>query len=388
MMRKAPRHQGIKASRHQGIEASRHRGGRVAFSLIEVLLAVFILGVGVIAIAALFPAGIAQQRQSVDDTIGPIVANNALAVLRSKLRIDDFGFGSGYTVEGDFEWSRPAFFTQPATVGGSVAVSAGSISIFNTVALGPAGAITGSEIPWSLFVYGSSLPVPPIIITQGERYYPMFNEPLPGAASKFPSRPQYVWDCMFRRFQGKIMVAIFVYRVTIPGGGGVTYTVPPNYSNPTVPPLPINVDLTDTSLGFPWSGNAWDVFGELINEPADDAFIPDTDPMIDPTYNPSNANESWQAPGQWLLDQNNNVHRVLSGRRNKSDGPVELVRPVTSMPNLAVYFLDQMVTDPTTENVVTNIWYIPVEVELDTDGDGTGDLPATLTPVYVTVREL
>ena len=59
MMRKAPRHRGIKASRRS-----------LAFSLIEVLLGVFILGVGVIAIAALFPAGIAKQRQSVDDTIG------------------------------------------------------------------------------------------------------------------------------------------------------------------------------------------------------------------------------------------------------------------------------------------------------------------------------
>ena len=386
MMRKAPRHQGIKASRRS-----------LAFSLIEVLLAVFILGVGVIAIAALFPAGIAQQRQSVDDTIGPIVANNALAVLRSKLRPEDFGTleefgGVSPTIAGDWLWSRPAFFTQPATLHGSVSVSAGSISIFRT-----ASAQAPSEIPHNSFVYQFGPPDPPIIITQGERYYPMFNEPLAGAASQFPPRPQYVWDCMFRRFQGKVMVAIFVYRVTIPGGGSVTYSVPPNYSNTAVPPLPINVDLTDTSLGFPWSGNAWDVFGDLINDPADDAFIPDTDPMSDPTYNPSNANESWQAPGQWMLDQNNNVHRVLSGRRNKADGPVELVRPVPAMPVLdiiggtgGVYFFDPAPPSGAVgfENVVTNIWYIPVEVMLDTNTDGEPDLPATLTPVYVTVREL
>src|SRR4030095_6691224 len=66
---------------------SRSRGelGSRAFSLIEVLLAIFILGVGVISIAALFPAGIAQQRASVDDIIGPTVANNALSLLRTKL---------------------------------------------------------------------------------------------------------------------------------------------------------------------------------------------------------------------------------------------------------------------------------------------------------------
>ena len=376
MMRKAPRHQGIKASRRS-----------LAFSLIEVLLAVFILGVGVIAIAALFPAGIAQQRQSVDDTIGPIVANNALAVLRSKLHPEHFGFfvdGFGNpdfdpllpTIRGDWGWRRPAFFTKPATLPGSVSVSAGSISIFNVVAMGGAGAITPSEIP------PAGPPDPPIIITQSERYYPMRSQ---FSTDPFPPRPQYVWDCMFRRFQGKVMVAIFVYRVTIPGGGSVTYTVPPNYSDPTVPPLPVSIDLT--SSGFlPWNGSPWDVFGADINDPSDDALIPGTYP--DMAYNPSDAGQSWQAPAQWLLDQNNNVHRVLSGRRNESDGPVELVRPVTSMPNLAVYFLDQTVTDPTTENVVTNIWYIPVEVKLDTNTDGEPDLPATLTPVYVTVREL
>ena len=48
---------------------------RRAFSLIELLLAIFILGIGVIGIAALCPAGIAQQRQSVDDVLGPIAVD-------------------------------------------------------------------------------------------------------------------------------------------------------------------------------------------------------------------------------------------------------------------------------------------------------------------------
>ena len=64
---------------------------RRGFSLVEMLLAIFILGIGVISIAALFPACIALQRQAADDTIGPIVAKNALATIRSKLGQDDFG---------------------------------------------------------------------------------------------------------------------------------------------------------------------------------------------------------------------------------------------------------------------------------------------------------
>lgn len=55
------------------------------FSLVEMLLAVFILGIGVISISALFPAGIALQRQATDDTVGPIVAKNALATDRKSV---------------------------------------------------------------------------------------------------------------------------------------------------------------------------------------------------------------------------------------------------------------------------------------------------------------
>ena len=65
----------------------RHRG----FSLIELLIAIFILGIGIISIAALFPAGIAQQQKSTDDLIGSIVARNALTIIRSKVEQEDFG---------------------------------------------------------------------------------------------------------------------------------------------------------------------------------------------------------------------------------------------------------------------------------------------------------
>ncbi len=106
---------------------SRRRG----FSLIEVLLSVFILGIGVISIAALFPAGIAQQRQSVDDITGPIVAQNALAILRTKLRTEDFCFGSGYTVDCDLGWSRPAFFIDDVTLPDGTTITRNSQSDSN-----------------------------------------------------------------------------------------------------------------------------------------------------------------------------------------------------------------------------------------------------------------
>ena len=92
------------------------------FSLMEVMLAVFILGIGVISVAAIFPAGISQQRRSNDDIMGPIVAENAIATLRSKLDQEDFGYFEMFVgsdqipfdtttgmIYGDWPWYRPGF---------------------------------------------------------------------------------------------------------------------------------------------------------------------------------------------------------------------------------------------------------------------------------------
>ena len=73
------------------MNGTRPRSGRRGFSLIELLLAIFILGIGIISIAAVFPAGIIQQRRAQDDVMGPVVAEEALAVIRSKVSPEDFG---------------------------------------------------------------------------------------------------------------------------------------------------------------------------------------------------------------------------------------------------------------------------------------------------------
>ncbi len=323
----------------------------------------FILGIGVISIAALFPAGIAQQRQSVDDITGPIVAQNALAILRTKLRPADFGTIEEHdpsyvspTIDGDWPWLRPAFIFDDQNF------STGTIDIFNgTGAAAASEPIIPSGIPYNIARHGPTWPI--FIVTQQERYYPMRSL---NSADPRPPKPQYVWDCMFRRFQGKVLVAIFVYRTTIVGGGDVAYSVPPNQTDPDVPPMPINLSLTAP----------WDVFGIDPGNLGDDAQIAVTDP-----YDTTDQGQSWQEPGQWILDQNNNMHRVLSRYRNDNDVPVvELIRPVPTMPVLPVYFLldtgNQGVQD-----VVSNIWYIPREVTLD-------GVPVRLTAVYVTVREL
>ena len=133
---------------HQATSIRRRvvRGAR-GFSLIELLLAIFILGVGVISVAAVFPAGIIQQRRTQDDVYGPVVAEAALSTIRSRLSqgdfgtLEEFGFfgpddflsvygdfpngwvnrGDAYTQAGDWPWIRPSIAAVPAGESASTA---------------------------------------------------------------------------------------------------------------------------------------------------------------------------------------------------------------------------------------------------------------------------
>src|SRR6185503_16255281 len=112
-------------------------------------------------------------------------------------------------------------------------------------------------------------------------------------------------------------------------------------------------------------------------------------------YNPSDARHVWQEPRQWLLDQNNNIHRVVGQARKSNDLAqyleVELSRPIAPVPGVLAspaaggtgtpyYYLAN--TTPNFglayTNVVTDLWYVPL----------TDSNRMILTPVYVTVKEL
>jgi hypothetical protein len=468
-------------------------------------LAVFILAIGIISVAAIFPAGIAQQVQTKDAIYGPIVAEQAANTLRSKLSQDDFGtfeqfgltagdrhqiFGTlgdrdpeiqsdaHETISGDWGWMRPSFIlpdgqppispgvtpakiTQPNALDGAIDIFSlrktrasstpvfsplaeqdneedgsdffytsdyGKISSnnfagrypfditrstddslypFNQSSIREANVLAGIPFNRARFVIldppapfesvaglGASGDFdyrldparagrlePLVTFTQGERSWPIGSE-----------TPEYYWDCMFRRYQGRIQVAIFVYRVTFGGAGSGTYTVNAcslqgNSNPPSESPLPARIDLPFTyrsANGPEVTIDRWFPNGQDPNDPTDDMVVPGTTTLQGESVLLSldAYDNGWQAPGQWLLDQNGTVHRVFAGRRSTGEGPVRLGQRVPYISRQAsngnLIDAEGEFTDENTASAVKSIWFIPPESR-----DGF-----TLIPVFVAVKDL
>jgi prepilin-type N-terminal cleavage/methylation domain-containing protein len=403
--------------------ARRARG----FSLVELLLAIFILGIGVISVAAVFPAGIALQRQTNDDTLGPMVAQHAISVLRSRVKQEDFGSFSQFnanilpyfvspaggapiiTVEGDWPWMRPGFiFDNPAT-----AVDEGAIDVFSLVKTRQDAGFTplpgtqdlvalekASELPdgWGgtalrgipfnpsrlsvlnpvgIGSFTRPSPEPLVLISQKERAWPMESE---FGAGNPADRPQYHWEVMFRRFQGRVLAAVFVYRVGFPGGQPRPYSVAP--ADPSLNavdcPSAANRSPLPVMLFTPSAdATAWKSPLPPVPVGVDPSAIPGTN--AGSTLDLTRPRQMWQIPGQWILDQNNFVHRVLNGRRNAGEGPVRFARPIPAASPAAVYGVRPNVPGASLDSEgVATAWYLPIR-------DARG---AVLTPVYILVEEL
>ena len=409
---------------------------RRAFSLIELLLSVFILAIGIISVSALFPAGIAQQQQTADDQLGPVVAEQALGLLRSRVKSEDFGtfeeFGvtnllaqsisNGSYVSrpsaGDWSWIRPGVIR--SNQGGTTIDDVGAIDIFSTLAQNagssaqefcefPNQGVTrtgGGNLKLWGAPYNSSRTslAPPIIVTQRERWWPSVPE---GATTFTP--PTYSWDCMFRRMGGRIQVAIFVYRVIGVGGAVRSYSSPSNgapslptviagTSYPNLPPVPYRRVPKSGIGGGPGTTGApiglqvrtgWEQPPTLSltgQAPFTTGFFGANQGIAATDFAAASipqVSEQWQLPGQWIIDNNSNVHRVAQGRRNSIDPlQVRFSAPVPRVPNAQVYDDYELLPTGTTDPVpmgVRTMHYVPAII----DANGT-----QLVPVYATVREL
>jgi len=449
---------------------------RRGFTLVELIIAILVLGIGLVLLAAIFPAGIAQQQFSNDDVFGRVVADHALSVIRSKVGSDDFGTfeqfylgdaratGASGDVElphrlgtqaqnapftrgisGDWTWKRPGFvFDDPSTpfdegkidifswegtrlglgvqpqlplgggesllpIDGSLARATEFVSGRDAVGGDPyaytvpsmfsqAGRHRLYGIPYNREKYDSDIDArtaetqwvldgtgaqvrgakePAAFIFQAERTWPQ-------VAGSRPGPGQYFWECMFRRFGGKMYVAVFVYRVAPPGGEPRHYSVSRASINPALlgqpqgnqnlPPLPVTLRLDNTSN----QGGAKVTWPTPTSSVAATDIAPGT--AVGSAFNAGAQHDSWQLPGQFILDNFNNVHRVIGGRRVPANGPVRFARPIPATPTAPS--VRGMATGPSEDEQpsarIDQVWFLPGR-------DAAGNL---LIPVFCTVQEL
>jgi len=441
---------------------------RRGFSLVEMLLAVFILGIGVVSISALFPAGIALQRQATDDLMGPIVAKSAMATLRSKLSQDDFGAFGDFGLDnrynnspremvgtfkpqtssapamllpyGDWCWMRPGFLFGT----GNNLPFAGTIDIFSAahtreqLSIQPFPSTPkANEIPEGASFTGPNGPSAIYGIPYNRLKYPLFTDPDSAQADFAPGIPaqraleplvtftqaersypqgggglaaQYYWDCMFRRSGGRVQVAVFVYRVTAPGGISRPYTVAPTQpatlgstfpagsidASVVTPPIPLVYfaptppgSTAEATLAWPNRTNA---LGGTGNTTANGFANPPSPAEIPSTHATSAFGtggeqwNDWMAPGQIWIDNHGSVHKVQRGRLRANQGPVRLERPIPAMPPTAAngFWVDTNVVQTGLQPSrnfhahIGAIWFVPL---VDANGN-------VITPVYAAVEEL
>ncbi len=73
------------------IPATTKSSTRAGFSLLEVMIAIGILGVGLVLIATIFPVGLKMTEQSNNATVGSIIAENGMAVAKTIFTAFDSG---------------------------------------------------------------------------------------------------------------------------------------------------------------------------------------------------------------------------------------------------------------------------------------------------------
>jgi|GEM_PF-1190709 len=155
-----------------------------AFTLIEVLMSIFVLALGLLGLGAIIPGIIREQRVASDRTLGIVVANDAKAYISARADLGRLGLpptGSGGSSLGstagrsyglgvwlrDDEWSR-TYTWDLASIDTSVYEDAGNVII---------GRRVGS--------------IEPVVIPLSDRLYP-------SSASDLDA-PQFVWDFVARR---------------------------------------------------------------------------------------------------------------------------------------------------------------------------------------------
>ncbi len=313
---------------------------RRAFSLIEVLIAILVLGLGLLGLGAVFPAVIAEQRRSFDSISGESVAATVQEQMRSDSEAFHFGLDRSITgtpgnpraaIEKFGLWARDPQFGywlfgvgDPRQQGAGDSVRPVSPTnpayitnwiVFGDAALGPGNGENPDHIRpgylsngrWTLNTRNSL-----------DRFE------FPVAARVFPSptsgaTPQFVWDPVLRRTpDGKVQVAVFVRRIDdrIRLNDGETLGDAILGLNRSRPVLPLALSTATGRLTTDDGTSNQIAYPEILSLPA---YVggSGTDPswlMLDVNINDQSINTSIEflrRPGQTFVDSLGVVRRVV-----------------------------------------------------------------------------
>lgn len=229
------------------------RGG---FSLIEVLFAVFILALGLLGLAAVFPAVIAQQRQASDTTLGLIAESAITSIFDVGDDLVDWQvIGLDYALSAS---GRPQSCSGSSMFGGLDPSNIQFLwevdwnwegvpaSVFQEFARSGLLAVGGVEYRCNngnvLAIAGS---YDPTLIPVSARLYP---PPYSG------NTPRFIWDFVMRRTPAdQIEIAVFVRPIDsgirVPAGFSLSDVLTGNRVASSEFRLPITVDSTGIPAG-------------------------------------------------------------------------------------------------------------------------------------------
>lgn len=216
------------------------RHGRPGFSLAELMVAIGIFGIGMLMVAATFPVGLDQARIVSEESIAPLVANEAYATLR--LLLDD------PTPRVNLRERNGAFPNTPVTLRFSQALAP---TAFTAILGDPINLNLWRDInDWlgsphpSLRSDPNYFPIDPLDLGAGVRFYPS----TPNGAANLP----YTWCVLYGRSASAVTFMVFVTRRSTATPILIQGTIPDiNSLSPNTFDMPVGViDPLDWSNVF------------------------------------------------------------------------------------------------------------------------------------------
>jgi len=143
------------------------RAGRVsrAFSLVEVLIAVFVMSLGMLGLASIFPVVLREQRAAGDSTEGTIALGSVEAALRANLELNRRGNQVGWGILQDDDnqnngWSPEGQWQVPEVTGGGDPTGDSRMSVNGSTGLLRFHSENSSGRPANLYPNGDDILIP------------------------------------------------------------------------------------------------------------------------------------------------------------------------------------------------------------------------------------